>query len=1041
MYFKHILRFACLFVLFVCCHNMVMAQTRTITGTVIDDSTQAPIVGATIKVKDGPQSAVTNENGAFTLNVPTTGATLEYSYVGYENGSIAATGDSPIRISMRKLDLQMDEIIVVGYGTQKRSGLTGSVAGIKGDEIQDVPSPNIAGALRGRIAGLSVSQASGRPGASITLNIRNSATSDQAALLGVTSEPLYIIDGITVTKDAFDNLDPAMVDDITILKDAGSAAIYGASGANGVVLITTKRGKAGKPKFSYNGYMGVADATRLPDMMSAYDQAVTLNDGYKIGNAPASSYFSDSVLAYLKTLPDRTWLDQLWQSSLMHRHNLTISGGSENITYMAGGNYQNENGNYAGIKQDKYGFRAGIVAKIVKGLTADVNFNVDHRIQYSGNPTSNEDQQFIEAMAQVPEWIPVQINGQYVNFGSNNPLAAIESGYYRQSKTSGYRINTALSYDFSGALKGLTARFQISQASNSGSTTTYKPPYTLYNFAGFGPGNVIPGDSVISTTVINASSNSSYEPSLSRSNSYQGFFTLQYKKTIANNHNITVLGGAEQSESNSESVGVRWISQILPGLDDYWAFDQTTVTPSRSITVGVKRSFFGRLNYDYMGKYSLDGVVRADASSNFASGKVWGVFPSMGLGWVVSRENFFKDNVQFITYLKLRASYGIVGNSSIDAWLWKERYKVDVSGYLYNNTLQGGLNPERIPNPDISWESKRTFNAGLEMSVWRDKITLGIDVFQNHGYDMFDKGADASYPAFAGFAAPVVNYMERYNWGSEFTIGYKANLAKDLKLNLSTNFGFGNSVTTKQLYNPFQLFETSPPDWQVAFGTDPRKYTSGNWGYKALGIFRTQEQLDEFMAKNPNYLINNVSPQLGWLYFEDTNGDGVITERDKVPMFDRIDPKFAASLQLGLTYKSIQLKVNIAGRFGGKVFYDSKAREAASTTSNLPAFMNDRWTPENPNGKFPRFDSQFFNQDSDFWAVDGTMVRVNDMTISYTLPKPLLTRIGMSDASLLLTGNNLWVLKNPLPYKDPYQSYIFDYPTIRTISLGLRLGL
>src|SRR5690606_4599858 len=201
------------------------------------------------------------------------------------------------------------------------------------------------------------------------------------------------------------------------------------------------------------------------------------------------------------------------------------------------------------------------------------------------------------------------------------------------------------------------------------------------------------------------------------SNSYQGFFTLQYKKTIALDHNLTVLAGGEQSESNSESVGVRWINQVLPGLDDYWAFDQSTVTPSRSMNEGVKRSFFGRLNYDYRGKYSLEGVARVDASSNFALGEIWGVFPSVGAGWVVSKENFFADNVQFINYLKLRASYGLVGNDNINSRLWQERYKVDISGYLYNNTLQAGINPERIPNPNISWETKRTFNAGVEMSM------------------------------------------------------------------------------------------------------------------------------------------------------------------------------------------------------------------------------------------------------------------------------------------------------------------------------------
>lgn len=1041
---RRILKFTAMLVALAFCSIQVHAQTKTVTGTVLD-SLQQPLAGVTIKVKDGPQSAVTDMDGNFTINVPVSGAVLQYSSIGYEVGEVAVPESSNnIAITMTKITMAMDEVVVVGYGTQKRSNVTSTIASIKANEIQDVPAPNIAGALRGRIAGLSVSQASGRPGAGITLNIRNAANSEQAQLLGVTNEPLYIIDGITVSKDAFDNIDPSMVEDITILKDAGAAAIYGASGANGVVLLTTKRGRVGKPRFSYNGYLGVSDATRLPEMMSAYEQALALNDGYRVGNYPEDYVIPDSTLRILQAIPEGTWLDELWQSSLMHRHNLSMSGGGENITYFVGGSYQNENGNYAGIKQDKYGFRAGVVATIVKGLKADVNFNVDHRIRYSGNPTSNEDQQFIEAMAQVPAWIPFQLDGYYLNFGNNNPLAAIASGYYRENKTAGYRINTALTYDFSGALKGLTARFQISQASDNSSTTTYRPPYTVYNFSGVrvGENGVLPvGLDLVNPVTVNGTTNSLYEPSISKANSYQGFFTLQYKKTIANNHNITVLGGAEQSESNSESVGVRWINQVLSGLDDYWAFDQTSVTPSRAVGVGVKRSFFGRLNYDYDGKYSLDAVTRADASSNFALGKVWGVFPSIGVGWVVSRENFFKDNVDFVNYLKLRFSWGIVGNSSIDAWLWKERYRVDVSGYLYGNTLGGGLNPDRIANPDISWESKRTVNAGLEMSMWRDKITLGIDVFQNYGYDMFDKGADASFPAFAGFQAPVINYMERYNWGTEFTIGYRANLAKDLKLNVSTNFGFGNSVTTRMLYNPFQLFETSPPDWQVGFGTDPRRYSTSNWGYRTLGIFRTQEQLDAFMTENPNYLINNVSPQVGWLYFEDVNGDGVITERDKVTMFDRTDPKFAMNLQLGLTYKSFQLKANLVGRFGGKEFYDSKAREAASASSNLPAFMNDRWTPENPNGFFPRFDSQNFNQDADFWAVDGTMIRVNDMTLSYALPKAILNRIGMSDARLLLTGNNLWVLKNPLPYKDPYQSYIFDYPTIRTISVGLSLGL
>ncbi|MFV0607384.1 MAG: TonB-dependent receptor plug domain-containing protein, partial [Niabella sp.] len=344
---KQFLRFSAMLMALAFWCVQANAQTKTITGSVTDSS-GSPVVGVTIKVKDGPQSAVTNMSGEFTINIPATGATLQYSHVTYEYGEVNVTGDGPVNIVLTKLNMAMDEVVVIGYGTQKRSNVTTTIASIKASEIQDVPSPNIAGALRGRIAGLGVSQASGRPGASISLNIRNSAASEQAAQLGITSEPLYIIDGITVSKDAFDNIDPSVVEDITILKDAGSAAIYGAAGANGVVLITTKRGKVGKTKLSYNGYLGVSDATRLPGMMSAYEQAKALNDGYLVGYYDESDIISDSVLNYLKTLPNGTWLDQLWQSSLLQRHNLTLSGGSENMTYFVGGSFQNENGNYAG---------------------------------------------------------------------------------------------------------------------------------------------------------------------------------------------------------------------------------------------------------------------------------------------------------------------------------------------------------------------------------------------------------------------------------------------------------------------------------------------------------------------------------------------------------------------------------------------------------------------------------------------------------------------------------------------------------------------
>jgi TonB-linked SusC/RagA family outer membrane protein len=1052
MYFKHILKFTCLVVLLVFASINVQAQTRAVSGTIVDDSTKVPIAGVTIRVKNGPQTAVTNADGEFTLNIPTAGATLEYSHVGYENGSVTVSDrEGPLRLLMNKLDMKMDEIVVVGYGTQRRSGVNTAISSIKGETIQDIPAPNIAGALRGRIAGLSVSQASGRPGAGITLNVRNSAISETASQLGISNEPLYVIDGITVDKDAFDNLDPSMVEDISILKDAASAAIYGAAGAKGVVLITTKRGKAGRLRTNYNGYLGTSDATRMPDMLSAYDLAVLLNDGYRIGNAPSNNFFSNADLEVLKNINYKSWFEEIWKPAYTQRHNLSFSGGSENVTFFAGGSYQNENGNYAGIKQDKFSFRAGFVANVAKGLKADVNFNVDQRIRKSENPVSENDQTFIQTMLQIPRWVPAQINGMYVNYNNmnTNPLGGVTSGYYSNSNWGGYRINTSLTYDFSGALKGLTARFQVSQSSSNTNSTQYRPAYKVYNFIRSGNNNALFTDQLLVGTnglpyvEVFSGTNSQYVPSLSKDNSYQGFFTLQYNKQIKK-HSLNILAGGEQSRSNGEALSVTWLNQVLLGLDDYWAFSTIDINPKREINEGVKKSFFGRFNYNYDGKYFLDGVTRLDASSNFATGNIWGVFPSVSAGWIVSKENFFKDNISAINYLKLRLSWGIVGDDRIEARLWQARYTVDNSGYMYgDNNLQRGINPSVIPNPDITWESKRTLNGGIELGLFKDKLNLGIDVFQNYSYNGFDKGVNQSFPMYAGFEAPVLNYMQRYNWGSEFNIGYKANLAKDLRMNLNMNFGFGNSIITQMYYNERQLFENSYPDWVIGLGTDPRHYSTGNIGLIALGMFRTQDEVDAFLKKYPSYTINNVVPQAGFLYYEDTNGDGKITERDQVPMFDRTDSRFATGIQLGLGYKSLSLSVNIAARFGGKAFYDSKARDEALVTKNAPAFWKDHWTPENPEGKFPRFDdpSVLAGWQSTFWAVDATTIRVNDMTLSYTLPQNLLKRIGMSSARILLTGNNLWVIKAPFKYMDPYSSNIYDYPTIRTISAGLSLSL
>ncbi|MEI6950308.1 TonB-dependent receptor [Paraflavisolibacter sp. H34] len=1016
-------------------------QDRIVTGRVTDEK-GGGLGGATVMVKGSTQSVQTKEDGTFSIKVPEGSAVLVITYVGMLNQEVSVGGRAVVSVSMAAKAANMDDVVVVGYGSQKKNQTTGAIASIKASEIQDIPAPNIAGALRGRIAGLGVSSASGRPGASITLNIRNAQAN---ALAGGTAEPLYVIDNIIVGKSDFDNLDPSMVEDISILKDA-SAAIYGAAGAKGVVLITTKRGKAGAPKLSYNGYLGVSDATRKPEMLSAYDHAVLLNDTYRMNNQDVKNFFTEADLQYIKGLNNKSWFDELWQPALTQRHNLSLSGGSDRMTFFAGGSYQNENANYAGMKQDKYSFRSGLTTKVAKSLKADIGFNVDQRVLFSKNGTSENDQAFLEKLIQVPLWVPTSINGHWVNDNSVNshPLGQIASGYYRSSKSGGYRINANLMYQpEAGALKGLTARLQVSQGGSSGTSDEYRPAYWIYKFNRISNNGLLYGDSLTKDSVlVNAGDNSRLSRGLSRSNSWQGTFTLQYARTFGR-HSINAIAGAEQSASRGDEAGWLGLNPQVPGFDAYWAFNEAPTQPFPTISESTKRSFFSRFSYNYDNKYTVEGITRFDASSNFVNKNIWGISPSVGLGWVVSQEDFFHDAVPFVSYLKLRANFGLTGDDRVSSRLWQERFRVDAVGTLYGETLVPGLKQQIIPNPDITWEKKRTLNGGVDVALFQNKLNLTADFFQDYIYDAFDKGNDANFPYFAGFKAPIVNYQQRHSWGSEFSIGYQARLARELQLKASINFGFANGVTDRMFYNRYLLWENSPEDWIYNLGTDPRKYNSNNFGLVTEGMFRTQAEVDAFLSKNPNYTIDGKVPQPGWLYFKDANGDGIITDRDRTLMFDRVDARLSTGSQLGLIYKSFALNVNVAARFGGKEFYDSKARRSAPTAAkNVPAFWTDRWTPENPAGRFPRTDdpSIVSGWESTFWAVDGTMVRVNDMTVSYKVPSHIIRRIGLDNARILATGNNLWVLKNPLKYKDPYSSYIYDYPTLRTLSVGLSLG-
>lgn len=1021
----------------------------TITGTIKDEK-GTPLENAVVEAKGSKVRTMTLTDGSFRMDVPAGVTALVVSHVGMLNQDIKLDGKKIVDIVMHPAGANLNDVIVVGYnqGTRKRDNPF-ATAQIKGEEIQDIPAPNIAGALRGRIVGVSVNTTSGRPGSSISLNIRNSAISGAAGSYSATTEPLYVIDNIIVEKSVFDALDPTMIEELTILKDA-AAAMYGASGAKGVILISTKRGKSGPTKFSYSGFAGVNQATRMPEMLSAYDLAVAVNQAnrytYKQENDD-NVVFSDSAMNALKSIHYKPWIDELWQSSLTQRHSLNISGGSDKVTFAIGGGYQNQNGNYANIRNDRYTLRSNLSAKIGKGFRTELNFNVDNNVKKSKNPKNANDQEFLDLVYQMPRWVPYTINGAYVNpmtgkdkYENMHPGAMVASGFYDNESGRAYGINAALIYQpEAGWLKGLTFRVQAAQTGGNSTGANFRPGYDLVRFdmANY----VLYKGTIRDTVAINGATNARLGRSQSQSSGYRIFATLQYQKSIAE-HRFSVMATGEQAASNTSSQSQEWQTQNMLGYDEPWAFG-TANPPSAKLGESYKRSFLTNFSYSFRGKYSITGITRFDASSNFAKGKIWGVAPTIGLGWIVSDEPFFRNNVRFVDYFKIRSSIGLTGDDRIDARLWQERFKVNNQSYLWGGPdLVAGLQQQIIPNPDITWERKRTVNLGFELGLLDNRLNLGVEFFQNYGYDMFDKGNDKNFPMYAGFTAPVVNYMQRYNWGSEYTISYNQPFRNDWNLRASVNFGFGNSRITKMFINSNNLWINYPDDWQYQLGTDPLTYNGGNFGLISEGMFRTQQEVDAYLAKNPGYTIYTRIPQPGWLYYKDVNGDGAITAADKTVMFKRTDPKVATNGQVSVSHKSFALNVNIAAKFGGKEFYDGRIRKEQPTAyTNVSTMWKNQWTPDNPNGRFPRGDDPSLDVESDFWAVDGTMIRINDMTLSYQLPEKVTKKAGLSGARLVLTGNNLWVIKNPLPYKDPYSSYIYDYPTLRTLSVGLNLNL
>ena len=997
----------------------VQQQKRKVTG-VVTDSNGDPIIGANVVEKGTTNGIVTDIEGKFTLNVEDKSVLL-VSYIGYNSKNISVSNKSTYVISLEEDSQALDEVVVVGYGTQKKVNLTGSVATINSEDINGIPSSNLSNALSGRLAGVRFTQNTGKPGASASVSIRAVGTWNN-------SDPLYVIDGVVRDKFAFDGLDASEVENLSVLKDGASAAIYGSRAANGVIVVTTKKGKIGKPTITYSGSIGLSDATKIPEVMNGYDQVMYHNDKMRDQNVDPSDmrYFTEDELEYLRANSGQfNMLDEAWKQSMVTRHTVNVSGGNDAVRYFIGGSYFYENGSFKNLTYDKYNLRSNLEANITKDLVASLNINID---------TRNDDKETLNnlynGLLRRGRWFPSYIDGK-AN-GTNmawSPLEAINgSTGYNRKKWSSYDATVALQYNVP-FIEGLSLKLMYNQFNKHTFIKQFNRPYPLYKFETSGGHNHLQTSNVVKEMVIRDDGDYLLEK-YNKDNSYQLNAIITYNHRFGK-HDVGGTFIYEQYEGTVDWFNAQrkyFISNIVDELFAGSSDPKDSSVDGKGSETG-RLSYVGRVNYGYDDKYLLEASFRYDGSVNFAPNKRWGFFPSVSAAWRISEENFFKNNVRFVDYLKLRSSVGLLGNDAVGGWQWQQNYSLNSGAYF--GELSNGLSAGVVPNPNITWEKSLSYNGGLDAALFKNRLSLSVEGFFKHTYDILGDRL-ASLPTTFGAKMPAENYAVINSKGFEIELGWQDKIGSDVQYWVKGNIGYATN----------KLIEKDEAENLRAYKSELGLNTDRKMGYVATGIIRTQADLD---ALPEGYTIFGEKPELGMLNYRDLRGpnsdtpDGIIDENDQDWIINHTSSPINYGFSIGGAWKGFELELFFQGVAGAKRMLDYFDQPWPLEESPF-AYLKDHYTPENPSAAFPRAGRNNAWMGSSFWVRDADFLRLKNVNLSYTVPKSFLSKLKIEQLKVFLTGTNLFLLQNKIKYYDPECSSIADYPNMRSYSLGLNLS-
>lgn len=1039
--------------------NAQTAGKITVSGQIKDEAGET-LIGTNILIKGTSTGTVTDFDGKYELSVGASD-TLSISYTGYVNQEIPVAGRTVIDIVLSADVTGLAEVVVIGYGQVKRANLVGSVTSLSADEIEDIPAISMTTLLEGRMPGVHVSpaQPTGNPGAATRVRIRAETTFGTAGGGAKDPAPLYIVDGYEVTQEEFDVLDPSQIESFSVLKDA-SAAVYGSKGANGVVLVKTKRGKPGKLSVSYSGSIGVSDATQQTEMLSAYDQARMLN-AINIDN-PNFIPVTDEELEVMKNL-NYDWLGEAWKPSLLSKHSINFSGGSEKIRYFAGGSYTYTQGNFDKMDVGKYSYRIGLDAQLTDNLLVSATVALDNRRfkrPYLSGADINTMEGLFRQLLQAPRWTPPYIDGLPVyNNLEFNPLALFSSDSYRDDLDKGNNLNLQLKYDFP-MIPGLSASATFSRREGYSYTKEYNIPYTLYEFQP--QYKYVLSDQLISEQTINNKNRIS--ESFSEKDNYQLNLSLNYKKSWKL-HQLSAFATYEQMEGKSAGFGALAENLLIYGVETQRAFDYLSATSQGSLFESGDLGAVGRLNYSYADKYLLESTLRYESTVKFAPGERSGFFPAVAVGWVASEENFIKSGLRFIDYLKFRVSVGLTGYSSIGSYEYNLRYAPSGSYLFGGSTAAGGLavsGKTDVVSSGVSWEKSLIRNFGVDLRLLRGRLSITTDVFYTRQYDILDQRT-VEFPQTSGIGElPSENLGELKAWGYDASIGYRGDISPDFHWNIGGNFAF---ATNRILARPTQW---APNDYRYPIGQSTSA-AGREEGYFTEGIIRTQAQLDAINAQwvekwGHVYTIEGKPAEVGSLFFQDIGRPGDPSKGEPETVFEpdgnihsihdktyleRVNDHFVwknllpTNITLGFSWKNLQFSTLWSMSYGiSNQVVDKLARTVPTETENSPAFWSDFWTPDNPNAAYPNPKFGSYNQwVSSFWMRDVYQLRLQNLNISYRISGNSNQTAGIRELRIFLNGTNLWSPISTFDYKEDAISRYNTYPLLRSVSLGLNVRI